>query len=312
MVANIINGRQLAAEIRQEIAEGAAAFARQCGRKAGLGVILVGDDPGSRVYVRNKERAAVDAGFESFTQRLLAAADLDSILGAVRLFNRNRKIDGYLVQMPLPDHRHEQIVLDTVDAEKDADGFHTVNLGRLVSGQGIVAPATPSGIMDIFSRSNLPLAGQEVVIVGRSLIVGKPLAFLFLQQNATVTICHSHTRDLATVCRRADILVAAVGSPWLLDRRHIKPGSVVIDVGINRIAADHPRIDHFLEDPVVQRQIAKRQSALVGDICAPDARESASYMTPVPGGVGPLTIAALLRNTLTLARVQAGMHVTAH
>jgi len=280
--ATIIDGKAIAAEIRKEIAEETARLA-ESGVKPGLATVLVGDDPASHVYVRGKRKACAEVGFNSWDNDLPASIPEADLLKLIDDLNNDPKVHGYLVQLPLPEHIDEQKVLDAIDPAKDADGFHPFNLGHLLIGDPVVAPATPLGVKEMLIRSGIDTSGAEVVIVGRSNIVGKPLASLLMQKgsgaNATVTVCHTGTKDLEAHTLRADILVAAIGRAHAITGPMIKPGAVVIDVGINRT-----------------------DDGLVGDVDFEAAREVASAITPVPGGVGPMTIAMLLRNTLELAR----------
>lgn len=282
MAAEIIDGKAIAKQVREEVAEEAAALAAN-GVTPGLATVLVGDDPASHVYVRSKRKACAEVGIKAWDHDLPASTPQDELLDLLDKLNADAAVHGILVQLPLPEHVDEQLVLDRVDPAKDADGFHPYNLGRLLSGDPVVAPATPAGIQELLMRSNVETAGAEVVIVGRSNIVGKPLAALMVQKgpgaNATVTVCHTATRDLEEHTKRADILVAAIGRAKAITGPMIRPGATVIDVGINRT-----------------------DDGLVGDVDFEAAVEIASAITPVPGGVGPMTIAMLLSNTLKLAR----------
>ena len=282
MAAEIIDGKAIAKQVREEVAEEAAALAAN-GVTPGLATVLVGDDPASHVYVRSKRKACAEVGIKAWDHDLPASTPQEELLDLLDGLNADPAVHGILVQLPLPEHVDEQLVLDRVDPAKDADGFHPYNLGRLLSGDPVVAPATPAGIQELLMRSNVETAGAEVVIVGRSNIVGKPLAALMVQKgpgaNATVTVCHTATRDLEEHTKRADILVAAIGRAKAITGPMIRPGATVIDVGINRT-----------------------DDGLVGDVDFEAAAEIASAITPVPGGVGPMTIAMLLGNTLKLAR----------
>ena len=281
MTAKIIDGRAIAAEIRKEVARGAAEL-RERGITPGLATVLVGDDPGSRVYVGAKRKACAEAGIKAWDHDLPASTPQPDLLDLIARLNDERDVHGILVQLPLPEHVDEQAVVHAVDPHKDADGFHPCNLGRLLTGNAVVAPATPAGIQQLLLRSGIDISGSEVVIVGRSNIVGKPLAALLLQKasgaNATVTVCHTATQDLAMHTRRADILVAAIGRAKAITGPMISPGATVIDVGVNRT-----------------------DKGLVGDVDFETAVEVASAITPVPGGVGPMTIAMLLSNVVGLA-----------
>ena len=244
----------------------------------------MGEDPASKVYVRNKERACKQLGMDSILLRLPESTTQEELLGEVRRLNADRAVNGVLVQLPLPAHLDEQAVLREISPEKDVDGFHAVNAGRLMQGERCTVACTPAGCLDLIRSTGVKIEGAEAVVVGRSNIVGKPMAMLLLQNNATVTICHSRTRNLAEVTRRADILVAAVGRPRMITGDMIKPGAVVIDVGINRV-----------------------DGKLVGDVDFESAQEVAGWITPVPGGVGPMTITGLMRNTIAATRMQHGI-----
>lgn len=285
--AQIIDGKAYAEGLRARVARDVQILSNTHGLTPGLGVVLVGDDPASQIYVRNKGVQAVQAGMRSFETRLPADATLEEVLGAVRAFNADPSVHGFLVQLPLPKHLPEAEILEAIDPAKDADGIHLINAGLLASGLNGAAPCTPVGCILLIKhiRGN-NLSGLEAVVIGRSNIVGKPVAQLLLRENCTVTIAHSRTRDLAAVCRRADILIAAVGQPELVRGDWIKPGATVIDVGVNRL-------------PAPEKGVGKTR--LVGDVCFAEALEVAGAVTPVPGGVGPMTIACLLRATLIAA-----------
>lgn len=279
MSGRVIDGKEIARRIRSEIATEAELFQARFGRRPGLAVILVGQNPASETYVRSKERAATAAGFHSRVLRLPDTVDSSRLLEEIEGLNRDERVDGLLVQLPLPAAIAPERVWEAVRPEKDVDGFHPQNAGRLFQGRESLVPCTPLGVMELLQREEIPVAGKRAVVVGRSTIVGRPMAQLLLDAHATVTIAHSRTPDLASVCREADILVAAVGRPGLIGEAHIQRGAVVIDVGINRVG-----------------------ERLVGDVDAGAMERLASAYTPVPGGVGPMTIAMLLRNTLTAAR----------
>ena len=281
MTAEIIDGKGFAAALRGRVADAVAALRAAHGVTPGLAVVLVGDDPASEVYVRNKGRATREAGMHSEEHRLPADATDAAVLAVVDRLNRDPAIHGILVQLPLPPQVDSARVLDAVRPEKDVDGFHVANVGRLALGQRAMVPCTPLGCLMLLRDRLGDLAGLEAVVVGRSNIVGKPMAQLLLRESCTVTVAHSRTRDLPAVCRRADILVAAVGRPEMIDGDWIKPGATVLDVGINRITDEDDR------------------TRLVGDVDFTAAAEVAGAITPVPGGVGPMTIACLLLNTLT-------------
>lgn len=278
MAAVLLDGKRVAAEVEVALQEEAARLQSQ-GVTPGLAVILVGDDPASHVYVRNKEKACQAVGFASFPHRLPAATSEKELLELIRRLNVDPAVHGILVQLPLPPGFDANRVIQAIDPAKDVDGFHPVNVGRLVSGLPGFVPCTPQGVMHLLAAYHIPVAGRHAVVVGRSNIVGKPLAQLLLAADATVTVCHSKTQNLADLTRAADILVAAVGKPRLITAAMVKPGAVVVDVGINRLP-----------------------EGLVGDVDSAGVSEVASYLTPVPGGVGPLTIAMLLKNTLQAAR----------
>jgi len=279
MSASIINGKEIASAIREEIrAETEALKAR--GIVPGLAVVLVGDDPASKVYVGNKEKACLAMGFHSEVRRLPADTAQDELLAVIDRLNEDPAIHGILVQLPLPKHIDEKAVIDAIRVDKDVDGFHPVNTGNLVIGSDSLLPCTPAGCVELLKRSGIGIAGKHVVVIGRSNIVGKPAALLLLREHATVTICHSRTANLEEIARQADILVVAIGKPKAIDARHVKPGAVVLDVGVNRLP----------------------DGKLAGDVDFESASEVAGWITPVPGGVGPMTITMLLRNTLTAAK----------
>lgn len=293
MTAERIDGKAFAAGLRGRVAEQVAAFTAAAGRKPALAVVLVGEDPASQVYVRNKHRAAEEAGFESIEIRLPADTGQADLLAEVARLNADAGVDGILVQLPLPDQIASEAVILAIDPDKDVDGFHPVNVGRLGLGTPGFVPCTPRGCMMLLRDRLGDLSGLHAVVVGRSNIVGKPMAQLLLAANATVTIAHSRTRSLPVLCRTADILVAAVGRPEMIQGDWIKPGATVIDVGVNRVP--HP------DDP--------QKTRLVGDVHYDSAVLRAGAITPVPGGVGPMTIAVLLANTLDAACRRAGLPV---
>ena len=284
----LIDGKAFAEKLRARIAGEVAAFETATGVKPGLAVVLVGEDPASAVYVRNKGKQTVEAGMASFEHKLPAETPQDDVLALVRALNADPAVHGILVQLPLPAHIDAQAVLATIDPAKDVDGFHVVNAGRLAVGLDALVPCTPLGCVMLLKDTLGSLAGLEAVVVGRSNIVGKPVAQLLLREDCTVTTAHSRTRDLPGVCRRADILIGAVGRPEMIKGDWIKPGATVIDVGINRITG------------------ADGKNRLVGDVAFGEAQGIAGAITPVPGGVGPMTIACLLANTLTAARRLVG------
>ncbi|CEJ15599.1 Bifunctional protein FolD protein [bacterium YEK0313] len=295
MTARIIDGKAVAATVTAKARGAAEAFKAAAGRPPGLAVVLVGEDPASQVYVRNKSREAEAAGFRSEQHNLAASASEAALLGLVARLNADPGIDGILVQLPLPKAIDASRVLTAIDPAKDVDGFHPVNVGLLAAGSAekALVPCTPAGAMILVeSVTGASLAGKQAVVVGRSNIVGKPVAQLLLQRDATVTIAHSRTADLPAICRTADVLVAAVGRPELIRGDWIKPGAVVIDVGIQRI-------------PAPERGEGKTR--LVGDVATAEAAAVASAITPVPGGVGPMTIAMLMANTVTAAHLREGL-----
>ncbi|MGH6746710.1 methylenetetrahydrofolate dehydrogenase (NADP+)/methenyltetrahydrofolate cyclohydrolase [Novosphingobium sp. PhB57] len=290
----IIDGKAFAEGLRTRIAAVAADFEAKAGRKAGLAVVLVGEDPASQVYVRNKGKQTVAAGMESFEHKLPADASEADLLAVVEQLNADPAVDGILVQLPLPAHMNEQKVIATINPDKDVDGFHVVNVGRLATGLPGFVPCTPLGCVMLLKDRLGSLSGLDAVVIGRSNIVGKPMAQLLIAESCTVTVAHSRTKDLADVVRRADIVVAAVGRPEMVKGDWIKPGATVIDVGINRV----PRTDQGAEEG---------KTRLVGDVDFASAAEVAGAITPVPGGVGPMTIAVLLRNTIVAAHRSAGL-----
>lgn len=298
----ILDGKAIAQGIRAEVGESVAELIDSGGRRPGLAAVLVGDNPASQVYVRNKTRASEEAGIASSTVSLPDETSEDDLLKAVDELNGDDEVDGILVQLPLPAHLPERRILARVTPEKDVDGFHPVSVGRLWLDQAGFAPATPSGILELLRRSDIALEGKEAVIVGRSTIVGKPMAALLLREHCTVTVCHSRTRDLPAVCSRADLLVAAIGRPAFLGPDHVKEGAVVVDVGINRVT-DPAEVERLFPGDEKRRATFERRGAvLVGDVDFNRVKTKASAITPVPGGVGPLTVAMLLVNTLQASR----------
>jgi methylenetetrahydrofolate dehydrogenase (NADP+) / methenyltetrahydrofolate cyclohydrolase len=303
MSGRLLDGQAVAAAIRASVMPGVRAFTDAAGRPPGLGIVLVGDNPSSEIYVRNKIKAGGDSGLWVDLQRLPATASLDDLLALVASLNASDRHDGILVQAPLPDAMGKQAsqrVFDAIDPAKDVDGFHPVSVGRLVQGRALLAPCTPSGVIELLDHYGIRIAGTRAVIIGRSDIVGKPMAMLLLHRDATVTVCHSKTPDLEGVAAGADILVAALGRAGFVTPSYVKPGATVIDVGINRVT--DPAIARQLFDPGSQRlaDFERRGSVVVGDV-HPTVVEVAGALTPVPGGVGPLTIAMLLKNTVKAA-----------
>jgi methylenetetrahydrofolate dehydrogenase (NADP+)/methenyltetrahydrofolate cyclohydrolase len=303
MTARLLDGTAVASQIREELRPRVAAFTARGGRPPGLGIVLVGDDPASHVYVRNKIRSGMDVGFAVDLQHLPAAATLADVLAVVRRLNRSATHDGILVQSPLPPaigDAGERVVFDTIDPAKDVDGFSPVNVGYLVQNRATLMACTPAGVIELLNRSGLEIAGRHAVVIGRSDIVGKPMALMLLHRHATVTICHSKTRDLPRVAASADILVAAIGRAAFVTREFVRPGATVIDVGVNRVDDPAAAARLFAEGSPRLEQFRKKGSVLVGDV-HPEVAEVAGALTPVPGGVGPLTIALLMRNTLHAA-----------
>lgn len=306
MSARRLDGVAVAAAIRAEVGPRVTAFRARAGRPPALDIILVGEDPASHIYVRNKERAGAETGLRVTVHRLSASVPAAEVLGLVRRLNAQPDVDGILVQAPLPaamGHDAAQHVFDAIDPAKDVDGFSPHNVGLLVQGRASLVPCTPAGVIEMLAREGVPLAGRRAVVIGRSEIVGKPMALLLLQRDATVTVCHSKTAGLADVARSADVLVAAIGRPALVTAAFVKPGATVIDVGINRVTdraqveawfgAGSPRLADF----------DRKGSTVVGDV-HPAVVDVAGALTPVPGGVGPLTIAMLLKNTVTAAELR--------
>ncbi len=305
MTSTILDGSSVAKAIRAEAAEGASRLAAR-GVVPGLAVVLVGDDPASAVYVRNKETAAREAGFAGRTLRFPASLPEADLLATIDALNRDDAVDGILVQLPLPKHISTSRVLEAIHPKKDADGFHPENAGRLLQGKPAPVPCTPAGILELLRRENVPLRGTRAVVVGRSDIVGKPMAVLLLRNDATVTIAHSKTRDLPGLCREADLLVAAIGRPGFVTGDFVKEGAVVVDVGMNRVTSRADLQRFFPGDAKRLAAFEKNGSTLVGDCDPATAFPRASRYTPVPGGVGPLTIAHLLLNTLRLCEARRG------
>ncbi len=283
MTAQLIDGKAIAAQIRQQVKDEVDRMTASEKMPPGLGVLLIGDNPASRSYVTMKEKACKEAGIYSEEHTLPSDVPEARVLSLIEEFNRNPKIHGILVQLPIPGHLDTEKVLNAISPEKDVDGFHPVSVGRLWTGSPVFVPCTPLGIMELIHSTGIALKGKRAVVLGRSNIVGKPTAALLMAEHATITICHSRTANLAGECRNADVLVAAIGRPRMVPGDWIKPGAVVIDVGINRV-------------------MEGEKSRLVGDVDFETAREVAGYLTPVPGGVGPMTIAMLLRSTLASAQ----------
>jgi methylenetetrahydrofolate dehydrogenase (NADP+)/methenyltetrahydrofolate cyclohydrolase len=308
MPAKILDGAKIASDIRKEVAAEVASLAA-AGMRPGLAVILVGHNPASEIYVRGKVKACQEVGIYSEQHTPAETATTDELLAMVEDLNRRDEIDGILVQLPLPPHVDSKKVLMAVDPAKDVDGFHPVNVGFLSTQRPGLVPCTPAGVIEILNRSDISIAGKEAVVVGRSDIVGKPVAMLMLNANATVTVCHSKTHDLPAVCRRADILVAAIGRAGMITGDFVKPGATVIDVGMNKVtdAAVFQRLfgGRLYKNAKREEIFRTKGSTLVGDV-HPEVAEVAGALTPVPGGVGPLTIAMLMYNTVKAAKLRRG------
>ena len=275
-MAHIIDGKAIAASARLDIAQRGQAFYEKTGVRPGLAVVIVGEDPASKVYVRNKKKGCEEAGFYSEVHEMSAETTMDELLAKIEELKNNEKIHGILVQLPLPKHLDEKAVIDAIPPEKDVDAFHPVNTGKIMIGDYNFLPCTPAGVMKMLEYEKIDVSGKECVVIGRSNIVGKPMAMLMLRENATVTITHSRTKDLREVCKRADILIVAIGKPLMIDDSYVKEGAVVIDVGIHRDA----------------------DNKICGDVDYDKVAPKCSAITPVPGGVGPMTIAMLMRNCL--------------
>jgi methylenetetrahydrofolate dehydrogenase (NADP+)/methenyltetrahydrofolate cyclohydrolase len=293
--AKVIDGKAVAARVRSVVARDVAGFRERSGRAPGLATVLVGDDPASAVYVAGKQRACAEVGMVPFDERLPADASFEQIAERLQRMNEDIAVSGVLLQLPLPSDLDGSALSSMIDPDKDVDGLTPVNAGRLALGRPGLRPCTPLGVMELLASGDTQLDGAQAVVVGRSNLFGKPMAQLLLEANATVTVCHSHTRDLPATCARADVLIAAAGRPRLVGREFVKPGAVVIDVGINRLTPEQ----------------AGNKSGLVGDVDFDAVQDLASAITPVPGGVGPMTIAMLLRNTLLAASRQARIEVPA-
>jgi len=279
--AKLLSGRDIASEIRLGLKSDVERL-KEVGVQPGLAVVIVGDDPASRIYVNNKKKACEEIGIRSFEYALPAETSEEEIIDLIKTLNCDKSVHGILVQLPLPRHINEEKVLLEIDPDKDVDAFHPANVGKIMIGNYRFLPCTPAGVIEMIHRTGIDLKGSECVVVGRSNIVGKPMAMLLLHEHATVTVCHSRTKDLKSVCKRADVLVVAVGKPKLIKADFIKPGAVVIDVGTNRM----------------------ENGKLCGDVDFEEAKKVASYITPVPGGVGPMTIAMLMKNTVKAAEMR--------
>ncbi|HET9838527.1 MAG TPA: bifunctional 5,10-methylenetetrahydrofolate dehydrogenase/5,10-methenyltetrahydrofolate cyclohydrolase [Candidatus Angelobacter sp.] len=301
-MATILDGNKIAAQIRAEVAEQVRKL-KETGVQPGLAVILAGHNPASEIYVRNKVKASEQVGVHGETLTPPDSVSTEELLQMVDRLNRRPEIDGILVQLPLPAQVDSKKVLLAVSPEKDVDGFHPVNVGNLSTQRPGLVPCTPAGVIEILRRSNIPIEGRHAVVIGRSDIVGKPVAMLLLNNNATVTVCHSKTKDLPQVARQADILVAAIGKAGFVTADFVKPGATVIDVGINKITDRKEFEKFFAGDPAREKTFSEKGSTLVGDV-DPHAAAVAGAITPVPGGVGPLTIAMLLMNTVKACRMR--------
>jgi methylenetetrahydrofolate dehydrogenase (NADP+)/methenyltetrahydrofolate cyclohydrolase len=309
MPAVILDGTKIAAQIRAEVGDEVKQLTAD-GLRPGLAVVLVGHHPASEIYVRSKVKACEELGILSEKIAPPESSTTEELLALVHELNRRDDIDGILVQLPLPSHVDSKKVLLAVSPEKDVDGFHPMNVGNLSSQRPGLVPCTPAGVIEILKRSKIPIVGAEAVVVGRSDIVGKPVAMLLINGNATVTVCHSKTHDLPAVCRRADILVAAIGRTGMITPEYVKPGATVIDVGMNKITDPAEFAKFFAGDAKREAAFAKNGSTLIGDV-HPKVAEVAGALTPVPGGVGPLTIAMLMSNTVKAAKLRRGAKVEA-
>lgn len=309
MTAKILSGREIAESIKEEVRDEVARLYEEQGFRPGLTVVRVGEDPASAVYVGNKVKTSHELGIISEHIHLDVDTTHDELLSTVKRLNGRDEVDGILVQLPLPDHIDENAILEAIDPQKDVDGFHPMNVGRLNQGQRSLVPCTPAGVIEILKRSGIGIAGKHAVVVGRSNIVGKPMAALLLKENATVTICHSRTTDLPSITRQADILVAAIGRAGFVRGEHIREGATVIDVGINSVSDKEVAAGLFSEEDLPKRlaAIEKRGSTLVGDVNPKEAIEKAANFTPVPGGVGLLTVAMLMKNTVEAAKMRRNL-----
>jgi methylenetetrahydrofolate dehydrogenase (NADP+)/methenyltetrahydrofolate cyclohydrolase len=306
MTARILSGKEIAGAIKDEVAAEIERLHSEHGFRPCLAVVRIGEDPASAVYVGNKVRTSEEIGMISEHHHLAESTPHEDVLALVNELNVREDVDGILVQLPLPSQIDEREILEAIDPAKDVDGFHPMNAGRLFQGEKALVPCTPAGVIEILKRSGIDIAGKNAVIVGRSNIVGKPMAMLLLQENATVTICHSRTRDLPSVTSQADILVAAIGRPGFVRGEHIREGATVIDVGINSVSDPDFARELFGEDEIEKRlaAIENRGATLVGDVNPKEAKEKAANFTPVPGGVGLLTVAMLMKNTVDAAKAR--------
>lgn len=306
MTARILRGKPIADAIKRETADEVARLDLAHGFRPCLAAVRVGTDPASEVYVTNKVRAAAEVGIVSEHHHLPSSLSQEELMALVSDLNSRNDVDGILVQLPLPKHIDERSILEAIDPAKDVDGFHPANVGKLSLGYPSLVPCTPAGVIEILKRSDIGISGRHAVIVGRSNIVGKPLAMLLLRENATVTVCHSKTADLASITGTADILVAAIGRAGFIGRRHIREGAAVVDVGINRVTSTSAANELFDGGELAKRiaTIETRGATLVGDVNPRDAMAVAGAFTPVPGGVGLLTVAMLMKNTMTAAKIR--------
>jgi len=304
-VANLLDGAALARKLREAV-RGEVASLAGSGRAPSLRVIIVGNDPASATYVASKQRAASEVGIEAATVPLPADTSPAALLAAVDRFNRDDAVDGLLVQLPLPKGHETRRVYDALAPEKDVDGFHPENVGLLHQGRPRFTPCTPAGILALLDEHRIALAGRRAVVIGRSDIVGKPMAALLTARDATVTLCHSKSRDLPSLCREADVLVAAIGRPGFVTADFVKPGAAVVDVGMNRLASLEEAPEHLRSSATLRAALTTRGRALVGDVDYDAVSKTAGWISPVPGGVGPLTVAMLLKNTIHAARLRRG------
>ena len=304
--AEILSGKEIAEAIKREVAEEVKKLEAEHGFRPALTVVRVGEDKASEVYVGNKVKTSKELGIISEQKHLPETTSQEELLKIVEELNEDENIDGILVQLPLPKQIDENLVLEKINPEKDVDGFHAINVGHLSQGRDALVPCTPAGVIEILKRSNIEISGKHAVIVGRSNIVGKPMAHVLLQENATVTICHSRTQNLPEITKQADILVAAIGRAGFIRGEHIKEGATVIDVGINNFSDAEKAAEMFGEDELEKRlrTIEKRGATLVGDVNPKEAKEKAGKFTPVPGGVGLLTVAMLMKNTVEAAKMR--------
>jgi methylenetetrahydrofolate dehydrogenase (NADP+)/methenyltetrahydrofolate cyclohydrolase len=306
--ADLLDGAVIAQEIKQEVAAEVERLKDQHGVQPCLAAVLVGDDPASAVYVRNKMRASEEVGIRSEHHALPASTSAAELADLIESLNGRDEVDGILVQLPLPAEIEDIGIIEAIDPRKDVDGFHPITVGKLSMGRPTFVPCTPAGIIELLMRSHIPIRGADACVVGRSQIVGRPMAQLLLQNDATVTICHSRTRDLAAVTSQADLLIVAIGRPGFIGREHIKPGATVIDVGMNKVTDEATAIRVFGDEAKTRMEVISRRGyTLVGDVNPAEADEVAGRRTPVPGGVGLLTVAMLMRNTVKAARMRRGL-----